>query len=194
MRDINYDNYFWQENGVRLRAIQPEDGELQYHNEFDSVARVLLNYEIELPPTVEGSIKSAEYFSNFSPESGRLMFIIENLDGEILGSFNICGIDEKNGKFSIGMQMDRNHRGKGYGTKAMRILLRYAFLERRLNKFNTCVLDGNIGSATMLKKLGCKEEGRRRQVVYTNGKYVDEIFFGLTKGEFIENEKNINFV
>lgn len=42
----------------------------------------------------------------------------------------------------------------------------------------------------MLKKLGCIQEGIRRQMVYTDGKYFDEILFGLTKDEFIENEKN----
>jgi RimJ/RimL family protein N-acetyltransferase len=36
----------------------------------------------------------------------------------------------------------------------------------------------------MMKKLGCKEEGIRREVIYTEGKYKDEILFGLTKKEF----------
>jgi RimJ/RimL family protein N-acetyltransferase len=87
------------------------------------------------------------------------------------------------------MQIDRDHRSKGYGTAAMRLLLRYAFFERRLNKYNGSVLEGNIASATMLKKLGCREEGRRRQTVYTDGRYWDEILFGLTREEFVAHEK-----
>lgn len=66
----------------------------------------------------------------------------------------------------------------------MRILLRYAFFERRLNKYYGSVLEGNMASTTMLKKLGCMEEGRRRQMVYTDGRYHDEILFGLTKAGF----------
>ncbi|WP_235817501.1 GNAT family N-acetyltransferase [Gracilibacillus timonensis] len=69
----------------------------------------------------------------------------------------------------------------------MRILLKYAFLERRLNKFNDYVLIGNEASAKMMKKFGCVQERIRRQVVYINGKYMDCILFGLTKDEFIEN-------
>ena len=87
-------------------------------------------------------------------------------------------------------RIDRDHRGKGYGTAAVRILLRYAFFERRLNKFNDLVLEGNAASASMLIKLGCIQEGVRRQVIYTNGQYFDEILFGLTKEEFIENMKS----
>jgi RimJ/RimL family protein N-acetyltransferase len=71
----------------------------------------------------------------------------------------------------------------------MKILLKYAFLERRLNKFNDYVLEGNDASAKMLKKLGCIQEGVCRQAVYINGKYMDFILFGLTKDEFIENRK-----
>ncbi|MGG4046224.1 hypothetical protein [Paenibacillus favisporus] len=38
--------------------------------------------------------------------------------------------------------IDKEHRGKGHGTQEMEILLNYAFLERRLHKFNDCVLEG----------------------------------------------------
>ncbi|WP_282943007.1 GNAT family protein [Paenibacillus sp. RC67] len=41
----------------------------------------------------------------------------------------------------------------------------------------------------MMKKLGCVQEGVRRQVVYINGQYLDFILFGLTKDEFIEKQK-----
>jgi RimJ/RimL family protein N-acetyltransferase len=58
-------------------------------------------------------------------------------------------------------------------------------LERRLNKFNDYVLEGNEGSARMMRKLGCVQEGVRRQVVYIHGKYMDFILFGLTKDEYL---------
>lgn len=192
MNEINYKTYYWQNDRVRLRAMTPEDWEVHYLNCFDSEARRMLQYELELPPTIDHQKKSIEGFSNFNPDSNRLMFTIENLEGDNVGAFNLNSIDERNGTFSIGMQIDRNHRGKGYGTSAMTILLNYAFNERRLNKFNVSVIDGNIGSATMLKKIGCQEEGVRRQVIYTNGRYYDEILFGLTRDEF--NKKFIKGV
>jgi RimJ/RimL family protein N-acetyltransferase len=189
MKEINYDNYFWQDKGIRLRAIQEEDWEGHYYNRFDTSARRLLECEVELPPTITEAKRFVERFSDFPPGTGRIMFTIETLNGENIGGININSIDEKNGTFSIGIQVDRDHRGKGYGTTAVRILLGYAFFERRLNKFNDIVLEGNTASASMLKKLGCFQEGVRRQVIYTNGKYMDELLFGLTKDEFIESTK-----
>jgi len=188
MKEINYTNYFWQDDEIRLRAIQAEDWEGHYYNRFDTPARRLLECAVELPPTIDEAKKFTEKHSDFSSGNGRIMFIIENLNGDNIGGVNLNSVDERNGTFSIGIQIDRDYRGKGYGTRALRILLRYAFFERRLNKFNDCVLEGNEASARMMKKLGCIQEGVRRQVIYTNGQYYNLILFGLTKDEFVENE------
>ncbi|MEN1990327.1 GNAT family N-acetyltransferase [Paenibacillus hubeiensis] len=184
MRNIDYNHYFWQDEVIRLRAIQPEDWEGHYINRFDTPARRLLECAVELPPTISEAKAFAENFSEFS--SNRLMFTIESLDGENVGGVNLNSIDERNGTFSIGIQIDRDYRGKGYGTRAVHILLKYAFFERRLNKFNDYVLEGNEASAAMLRNVGCIQEGVRRQVFYTNGRYYDSILFGLTKDEYIE--------
>jgi len=188
LKKINYDRYFWQDDLVRLRGIEEKDWETHYYNRFDSEGRRLLNYKVELPPTEDEAKEMVERFKNFNTGSGRIMFTIENLDGEIVGGINLNSIDERNGTFSIGMQIDLDHRGKGYGTAAMRIVLRYAFMERRLNKYYGAVLENNTGSAKMLKKLGCTQEGIRRQMVFTRGKFMDEILFGLTSEEFREKE------
>jgi RimJ/RimL family protein N-acetyltransferase len=37
------------------------------------------------------------------------------------------------------------------------------------------------------------KESIRREVIYTEGKYKDEILFGLTKKEFNKREKKENF-
>ncbi|WP_312894921.1 GNAT family N-acetyltransferase [Paenibacillus eucommiae] len=138
---------------------------------------------------MSGAKKFTEENADFSSTNRRKMFTIENLNGESIGGINLNSIDERNGTFSIGIVIDKQYRGKGYGTRAMKILLKYAFFERRLNKFNDYVLEGNEVSAKMMKKLGCVQEGIRRQVVYINGQYLDFILFGLTKDEFIEKQK-----
>jgi RimJ/RimL family protein N-acetyltransferase len=186
MKAIDYSKYFWQNDLVRLRAMHDEDWEVHYLNRFDSEARRLLEYEVELPPTASGEKDAAAKFADFAPETGRLMFVIETLDGEAVGGINLNSIDERNGTFSIGMQIDRDHRGKGLGTAAMRVVLRYAFLERRLNKYHGHVLDGNAASAAMLRKLGCREEGKRTEMVYADGVYRDIVLFGLTRREYDE--------
>jgi RimJ/RimL family protein N-acetyltransferase len=112
MKEINYDHYFWQDKEIRLRAIQEEDWEGHYYNRFDTAARRLLDSEVELPPTIKEAKTFVERFSNFTPGTGRIMFTIETVNGENVGGINMNSIDEKNGTFSIGIQIDRDHRRK----------------------------------------------------------------------------------
>lgn len=189
MQPISYDNYYWQNNLVRLRACTPEDVAAGYSSLFDSEARFLLQEEVELPPVMSLRQEENKQWENFNQAAGRIMFTIETLDGKAVGGLNLNTINERHGTFSIGIQILVGERGKGYGTAAMRILLKYAFLERRLNKFNSGWVEGNKESEAMHKKLGCIQEGRFRQMTYHEGRYYDWIRVGLTKDEFIENEK-----
>jgi RimJ/RimL family protein N-acetyltransferase len=180
--------YFWQDDTLRLRAIRPDDWEAHYANRFDTPARRLLEAEVELPPTETEAHQFAEEWADFRSTSHRIMFTIESLAGDNLGGINLNSVDERHGTFSIGLQIDRGHRGHGYGTRAMRILLRYAFCEGRLHKFNAAVMEGNTASIRMLEKLGCRAEGVRRQVHFTQGRYVDDILYGLTRDEFARTD------
>lgn len=51
MRNVIDDTYFWQDDRIRLRALRPDDWEPLFDNRFDTPARLLLDYEVELPPT-----------------------------------------------------------------------------------------------------------------------------------------------
>ena len=112
MREIIYDHYFWQNEFVRLRALEEDDWEDHYYNRFDTPARRVLNYEVELPPTIAEAKDLMTRFAEFRPGTGRLMFTITDLAGQSVGGINLNSIDEKNGTFSVGMQIDRDHRGK----------------------------------------------------------------------------------
>jgi RimJ/RimL family protein N-acetyltransferase len=186
MRTLNKENYFWKDDLVELRSMVDSDWEGYYYNRYDTEGRRRVNCVVELPPTEQEAEGFVEKFKGVNTDHGRIMLTVVNQEGTNVGAINLNSIDERNGTFSIGLQIDRDHRSKGYGTAAMRILMRYAFLERRLNKYYGHVLEGNIPSATMLKKVGCVEEGRRSQMYYISGKYHDAVLFGLTKEEFIK--------
>lgn len=192
MKPISYENYYWQNELVRLRATKLEDWEVAFPSLFDSEARFLLQEKVELPPVMESIQEQSKKYDGFNQETGRIMFTIETLDGVAVGGLNLREINERQGTFSAGIQIFVDERHKGYGTAAMRIMLNYAFLERRLNKFNSGCTEGNVASMAMHKKLGCKQEGIRRQEFYSQGRYFDQILFGLTRDEFIENERKFN--
>ena len=60
-----------------------------------------------------------------------------------------------------------------------------------VDKYNSFVVEGNIASETMLKKMGCKLEGIIRETIYHQGKYWNEIHYGITAEEFNKGSKDV---
>lgn len=185
--------YFWRNEKIELRPFKQEDWKEWYEDFEDSEAIRMLQWGVELPRTEEMAIKQYEEWKDFGNKSERFMFAIINEEKEVVGGINLCGIDQKNGTFSFGIRVNRNHRNKGYGREAFRMILRYGFNEMRLQKCNSGCVHVNEGSIKLHKSVGFIEEGRQKRMLYTDGKYFDNVIFGLTKEDFDENEKMINF-
>ena len=174
MRD-QYEQYYWQNDKVRLRAFRPEDK--NHDNDLDSEMWALASEEMVLP-IAKKEERTAEQ-NEVTPS-----FVIENLNGDYIGSCRFNEINERHGTFSAGLQLMRDYRNKGYGKAAMKILLEYAFNERRLNKFNADCIDCNLASIALMKSLGCQQEGSVREAIFFNGKFHDRLLFGLTAKEY----------
>jgi RimJ/RimL family protein N-acetyltransferase len=191
MRDtaVDYSRYFWQGEKIRLRPLRIEDAEQSFINSLDSPSRQLLQLGIELPTSVEILRSSLEKYVGCKDADGVIVFVIENHEGVNVGGISLHSRDQKNGTFSFGIVIDREHRRRGYAEDAVRILLRYGFWERRYQKCNSACVHTNEASIRLHKKLGFMEEGRRKRQVFFNGEYYDDILFGLTREEFDAQER-----
>jgi len=189
VNDTGFD--LWEGKKVRLRAVRESDWEQRNKDTSDSNGFRLLNFGVELPKTEAMDREFIEQYINFKNTEGRIMFSIESLEREHAGGINLNSIDYKNGTFSVGLRIYRPFRNNRYGEEAFRIVLRYAFLERRLQKCNSGCVSINEPSIELHKRIGFKEEGLRRRCVFMNGRYYDDLLLGLTKEEFEENESSL---
>ena len=173
----------WQGDKVRLRAMEPADWAVFHSNDEDTeVAR--LCYEIPFPRSTVGSMKWAEGVATTPPQDDRYLLVIEDRDGEVVGNLNTIECNRRCGTFKYGIAILRSHWRKGYAGEAIRLLLRYFFMELRYQKVTVHVYDFNEASIQLHKKLGFQVEGRLRRMIFTNGRYHDEIVLGLTADEF----------
>ena len=179
--------YFWQGKLVRLRPMRRDDAELWLSEEqSDSDAGRFLSCGVELPKSEHAAAEFGERYAEFNNKSERIMFSIETLDSELVGGINIHSMNRKNRTFETGSRIYRAFRGRGYGFDAKIVVLRYAFHELGYQKYNIRCLETNGPMVRQAKRLGCREEGRIRRQIYTDGKYHDELIFGLTREEFDE--------
>jgi RimJ/RimL family protein N-acetyltransferase len=77
--------------------------------------------------------------------------------------------------------------GKGYGTEATKLMIRYGFLELNLNRIQTQDMDENIGGWRADEKAGFKYEGTLREVIPRFGKFHDVRVYSLLRREYLES-------
>jgi len=184
MTEPDYADYFWAGERVRLRGLTEKDAESAFANALDSPGRQALQLGIELPTSVEALRAELAKRANCKDVNGVIVFAIETLDGRKVGGISLHSPSLKNGTFGFGVNVDRQHRGNGYASEAVRILLRYCFHERRFQKCNSACIETNDASIALHRKLGFVEEGRRRRQYYLGGRFCDDMLFGLTREEF----------
>ncbi len=74
--------------------------------------------------------------------------------------------------------------GKGYGTDAMRVILRYGFTELNLKRITLGVFGYNARAIRSYEKAGFTVEGRMRKALYRDGSRADIVFMGILRDEW----------
>lgn len=121
-------------------------------------------------------------------------FLIRSLDDQrIVGEI---GLDEfkyaHRGPF-VGISIgDPKDWGKGYGTDAMRVMLRYAFTELNLHQVTLLVFEYNPRAIHSYEKAGFRVRGRMRKAVNRDGQRWDAIAMSILRQEWdAQNSKTM---
>lgn len=75
-------------------------------------------------------------------------------------------------------------RGRGFGSDATRVLLRYAFLELNLNCVALEVFSFNVPAIAAYRKVGFKEDGLMRSFLYRDGVHYDMHLMSMLRSEW----------
>lgn len=106
-------------------------------------------------------------------------------DDRLIGFARLFWIEWSNGsgriELGIGNEKDRQ---LGYGSEALRMLLRYAFAELNLHRLSADVPEYNEAAFRLFSKCGFVEEVRRRQALNRYGRRWDLIQMGILHREW----------
>lgn len=117
----------------------------------------------------------------------RHAFAIHTLaNDQLIGLIGLYTIYWLHREAFMGIQIgEREFWGKGYGTDALRVLLRYGFEELNLQRVSLSFLDGNDRALRSYEKCGFRYEGRERRAWAYDGRRWDEIYMGLLREEWL---------
>ncbi|HET8716870.1 MAG TPA: GNAT family protein [Nocardioidaceae bacterium] len=111
-------------------------------------------------------------------------FSVETRDErELVGHVALFAITPARGA-TLGIVLAPERTSRGYGTDAMRLLLRYGFDELGLHRIGLQVWAFNDRARATYRALGFREEGRRRDVLFHAGRFHDEVQMGLLEEEW----------
>ncbi len=147
-----------------------------------AVQRLLLPEEI-VPVTDEAE---SAWFDGASRPGSAYTFAIRTLaDDRLIGNCSLFDISQKNRSATFGIVIgDQEYWGRGYGSDATRLLLRFAFDELNLNRVQLEVYDFNQRAIRAYQKVGFIHEGVRRQALFREGAYHDVHLMAILREEW----------
>jgi RimJ/RimL family protein N-acetyltransferase len=107
-------------------------------------------------------------------------------EGEPLGWAGVTITDDRARVAEMAYYVLPSGQGKGYGTDAVRTLIRFAFDTLDANSVVARIRADNEASRRVVEKAGFTREGRRREGYYREGDYHDIAIYGLLRAEFDE--------
>ncbi|MGE5124379.1 MAG: GNAT family N-acetyltransferase [Acidobacteriaceae bacterium] len=118
-----------------------------------------------------------------------VFFSIHTLDkDELIGFIGLFDLFQQHGDALVAIALgERDYWGQGFGTDAMRVLLRYAFNELNLHRVGLIVFEYNLRAMRSYEKAGFIPEGRIRGAILREGRRWDWIYMGLLRDEWLAN-------
>ena len=159
---------------IRLRALEPDDLNFLYELENNEAI-----WEISGTVTPYSRHILKEYIANAHRdiyEVKQLRLCICDEDGTAIGLIDLFDFDPKNHRAGLGLVvLESKHRNRGVGSEAIRLLTGYAFSTLALRQIYANVVAGNEASLRLFKKLGFVQVGIKKDWIFSNGIYKDEI-------------------
>lgn len=110
--------------------------------------------------------------------------IYHKTSGAFIGTQRVGHINWRSGLADIGIMIgDQAFWGKGLGSDALKVAIRYAFTTLSLRKVVGGTPQNNISMCRCFEKIGFVKEAVKRKELLINGEYIDHIHYGLLKEE-----------
>lgn len=169
---------------IRFRSIEKDDLEAFKNWMNDPEVRAGLSLYAPL-----SSFEEEQWFESVMqrPKDER-PFGIEVRDGagwKLVGNLAFFDIHWRTRSAEFGIFIgDKAYWNQGYGTEAVRLLVRHGFETLNLNRVYLRVFEDNPRARRAYEKAGFTLEGRQRQAEFRQGRYWDVLMMSILRAEW----------
>ena len=165
---------------TRLRALERSDIDnfMTWVNNRE-ITQYLLAFSVPVSRAFEEKWLESAMFHTATDK----VFAIETLAGEYLGNCGLHQIDSIHHHAELGIVIGNSaYLSQGYGTDAIKVLLRLAFDNLNLEKVYLRVYGNNTRGIRCYEKCGFVTVGRLKRHRFIDGEWQDEVLMEVFRG------------
>ena len=166
---------------VALRPLRPDDA-VPYAAAFEADPQLGRLLGVEEDPDVAAVRARAEQAAARAHDGNEVELAIE-VDG-FAGAATLHALDWRHRRGEVGFCLVPDARGRGLATRAMGLLIGWAFGALNLLRLEMTTTPNNAGAAAVAERLGFVREGVLRRRNVERGRRVDLVWFGLLQEEW----------
>ena len=168
--------------------MQSKDLYIKELNKFDNLDNYLeMVNDFENVKSIQGlssEILSKEDLINTITNYNGYLFGLFNKNDEHVGNIGLTSINKILRSCSLGILMSRKFQRKGYAYMGMKLVLKFAFENIKLNRVFLGVVEWNLAAIKLYEKIGFKYEGLQREAFHNDGKFYGLKMYSILKNEF----------
>jgi len=170
---------------IRLRAIERDDIPrfVDWLNDPEVIAGLLINLPMSNWDETRWFEKLAERPAEERPLA--LDARLPDASWKHIGNVGLHQIEWVNRSAEFGIFIgDKSFWNHGYGTEATLLTLKHGFETINLNRIYLHVFETNLRAVHVYTKIGFVPEGRLRQTLFRNGRYIDTHVMSVLRSEW----------
>ncbi len=162
-----------------LRALEPEDLKFLFSTENDESFWEIS--ETQIPYSKYTLQKYIENAHQDIYEAKQYRFVISNTKNTPVGMIDLFDFNPQHKRVGVGILILPQYQGKGYGSEALEMIIDYAFLYLNVHQIFANITAENHKSIVLFEKFNFKKVGIKKDWIFTNDSYKDEILYQLIK-------------
>jgi diamine N-acetyltransferase len=164
---------------ISLRALEPEDLDFLFSTENNEQF-----WEISSTQTPFSKYILKQYIENSHQdiyEAKQYRFVISNMENNPVGMIDLFDFNPQHKRVGIGILLLPKYQNKGYASEALDLVIDYVFLYLNVHQIFANITSDNTKSIALFEKNNFKIVGIKKDWIYSNSAYNDEILYQLIK-------------
>jgi UDP-4-amino-4,6-dideoxy-N-acetyl-beta-L-altrosamine N-acetyltransferase len=167
-------------SGERIDLVALEQNDLPLVIRWNNDERVNVFNGARFPVS---AAEQQAWFDRTSGDRTKQKLIIRSREAGPVGMVSLFNIDVKHQSAEIGIYVDPEHQRRGYAADALRMVVRFAFMEMNLHKVYCSILAFNAASVRLFESVGFQPDGIRREHAFARGAFVDVLNYATFRGQ-----------